>query len=257
MIGAKDRQFVDALARGLAILECLSRAEQPLGNGDLARLITLPPSIVSRLTHTLTELGYLRRSDQGRTYELTPKNLTLGYPLLAGMGLRDRVRPHLSKISEQTGHTVALAIQDGLHMCYVDVTQGSDLHAIRLATGGRLRMNVSAAGIATLAAMPKQKRWSTLLRLRTEMEQRNEDLRTLENALEACYRLGYAMVRNTWHEGIGGVSVPILWQGAYGALAMPVPTTSVSAQRMHNELAPKLLSAAAEIGAAPLQIPEY
>ena len=57
MIGAKDRQFVDALARGLAILECLSRAEKPLGNGDLARLITLPPSTVSRIPHTLTKLG--------------------------------------------------------------------------------------------------------------------------------------------------------------------------------------------------------
>jgi DNA-binding IclR family transcriptional regulator len=118
-------------------------------------------------------------------------------------------------------------------------------------------MNVSAAGIATLAAMPKQKRWSTLLRLRTEMEQRNEDARALEHALEACYRLGYAMVRNTWHEGIGGVSVPILWQGTYGALAMPVPTNTVSAQRMHNELAPILLACAADIGLAPLQTPEY
>ena len=35
----KDRQFVDALARGLAILECLSRANTPLGNGELALLI--------------------------------------------------------------------------------------------------------------------------------------------------------------------------------------------------------------------------
>src|SRR5690606_37870056 len=105
-----------------------------------------------------TELGYLRRSDQGRTYELTPKNLTLGYPLLIGMGLRDRVHPHLEAISERTGHTVALAIRDGMHMCFIDVSRGHDPHAVRLATGGRLRMNVSAAGIAVLAAMSERKR---------------------------------------------------------------------------------------------------
>lgn len=240
----KDRQFVDALARGLAILECLSRANTPLGNGDLSRLIGLPPSTISRLTRTLTELGYLQRSEKGRTYELTPKNLTLGYPLLAGMALKDHVRPHLMQLSAETGQTVALAVRDGLYMCYVDVVQGTQAGAIKLATGGRLRMNVSAAGIATLAAMPEPKRWSTLLRLRSDLEQRNESTNPFEEALEACYKLGYAMIRNTWQSGIGGVSVAIKWQDRHGTLAMPVPTASVSAQRMHNELAPKLLACA-------------
>ncbi len=253
----RDRQFVDALARGLAILECLSRVQRPLGNGEIARHISLPPSTVSRLTHTLTEMGYLRRSEYGRTYELTPKNLTLGYPLLVGMGLRDRVRPHLKSISERTEQTVALAIRDGLHMCFVDVVQGSDPSAIRLATGGRLRMNVSAAGIATLAAMPERKRWSTLNRLRSDFQQRNKTADDFERTLESCYRLGYAMVRNTWQDGIGGVSVPIFWQGTLAALSMPIPTVTVSAQRMHNELAPALLAAADDIGRAVIEAPSY
>ena len=240
----KDRQFVDALARGLSILECLSRANSPLGNGELARLIGLPPSTISRLTRTLTELGYLQRSEKGRTYELTPKNLTLGYPLLTGMDLRDQVRPHLMQLSAETGQTVALAVRDGLYMCYVDVVQGTQPGAIKLATGGRLRMNVSAAGIATLAAMPEPKQWSTLLRLRSDLEQRNESTNSFEEALEACHKLGYAMIRNTWQSGIGGVSVAIQSHGQHGTLAMPVPTASVSAQRMHNELAPKLLACA-------------
>jgi len=248
----EDRQFVDALARGLAILECLSRVQKPLGNGEIARLVSLPPSTVSRLTHTLTELGYLRRSEQGRTYELTPKNLTLGYPLLAGMELRDRVRPHLKAISEHTGHTVALAIRDGLHMCFVDVAQGSDPTAVRLAPGGRLRMSVSAAGIATLAAMQERKRWSTLNRLRSELQQRGESDEPFEQALQACFRLGYAVVRNVWQEGIGGISVPILWKDTLGALTMPLPTPVVSKHDLHNQLAPVLLAAAKEIGRAPI-----
>ncbi|WP_017525139.1 IclR family transcriptional regulator [Pusillimonas noertemannii] len=249
----EDRQFVDALARGLAILECLSRVQKPLGNGEIARLVTLPPSTVSRLTYTLTELGYLRRSELGRTYELTPKNLTLGYPLLAGMELRDRLRPHLKSISERTGHTVALAIRDGLHMCFVDVAQGADPNAIRLATGGRLRMSVSAAGIATLAAMPERKRWSILNRLRSELQQRGESGEQFEQALQACFRLGYAVVRNVWQDGIGGISVPIQWKETLAALTMPIPTLVVSKHDMYHELAPVLLAAAEEIGRARIE----
>lgn len=251
----QDRQFVDALARGLSILECLSRAQKPMGNGEIARLLSLPPSTISRLTHTLTELGYLRRSEHGRTYELTPKNLTLGYPLLIGMELRDRVRPHLESISERTGQTMALAIRDDLHICFVDVVQGGAPRAIRLATGGRLRMAVSAAGIATLAAMDERMRWTMLNRLRNDIQQRDENGKVFEQTLEACHRLGYAMVRNTWQDGIGGVAVPIFWQGALAALTMPVSTAEVSAQRMHDELAPALLAAADEIGRAPIPAP--
>lgn len=248
----EDRQFVDALARGLAILESLSRVQKPLGNGEIARLVSLPPSTVSRLTYTLTELGYLRRSEQGRTYELTPKNLTLGYPLLAGMELRDRLRPHLKSISERTGQTVALAIRDGLHICFVDVAQGTDPNAIRLATGGRLRMSVSAAGIATLAAMPERKRWSMLNRLRSEIQQRGESGDIFEQALQASLQVGYAMVRNAWHEGIGGIAVPILWKETLAALTMPIHTGSISQQEMLNTLAPVLLTVAEEIGRAPI-----
>src|SRR5690554_4061151 len=102
----KDRQFVDALARGFAVMECLSRAQRPLGNGEIARIVGLPPSTISRLTYTLTELGYVRRSSLERTYELTPKNLTLGYSVLSGMSLLDRVRPYLRSISDKTGETV-------------------------------------------------------------------------------------------------------------------------------------------------------
>ncbi|MEP4420199.1 MAG: helix-turn-helix domain-containing protein [Nitratireductor sp.] len=89
----KDRQFVEALARGLAVLESLSRAQMPLTNGDLAKMTGLAPSTVSRLTHTLSVMGYVRLSRPNRAYELTPKNLTLGYPVLAGMRLLEQARP--------------------------------------------------------------------------------------------------------------------------------------------------------------------
>jgi len=243
----QDRQFVDALARGLSILECLSRAQAPLGNGDLVQQLALPPSTISRLLHTLTELGYLRRCTQSRRYELTPKNLTLGYPLLTGLSLRDRVLPHLHTLSECSGQTAALAIRDDLFVCFVDVVQGSAAQAIRLATGGRLHMAVSAAGIAILAASSERKRWTTLNRLRQGIAQRSENFQTVEQLLANCSKLGYAVVRNTWRNGVGGLAVALHGKNTLAALTMPVSTASVSAQRMHDELAPALLAAAADI----------
>jgi len=242
-----DRQFVDALARGLSILECLSKAQKPLGNGELAQQLMLAPSTVSRLLHTLTELGYLRRCTQGRRYELTPKNLTLGYPLLTGMQLRDRVMPHLQTLCARSGQTVALAVPDDLFVCFVDVVQGSAPQAIRLATGGRLPMAVSAAGVAILAASADRRRWSMLHRLRGEIGLRGDSFEVFEQLLANCNKLGYAVVRNTWRNGVGGIAVALRWQNTLAALTLPVCTTRISARRMHEELAPMLLAAATVI----------
>ena len=51
----RDRRFVSALARGMAILRCFSAAN---AGGPTVRR-RLPRPTISRLTYTLTRLGYL------------------------------------------------------------------------------------------------------------------------------------------------------------------------------------------------------
>ena len=61
----EDRQFVTALARGLELLRCFTPSESALSNLDLAKKSGLPRPTVSRLTHTLARLGYLRPLQRG------------------------------------------------------------------------------------------------------------------------------------------------------------------------------------------------
>ncbi len=64
----KDRQFVTALARGLDILRAFHAGEGMLGNQEIAHRTGLPKPTVARLTHTLTELGYLNYIRRFRKY---------------------------------------------------------------------------------------------------------------------------------------------------------------------------------------------
>lgn len=242
-----DRQFVDALARGLGILECLSRANTPIGNRAISEAVGLAPSTVSRLTHTLCVLGYIRPTSTGRAYELTPKSLTLGYPVLAGMSLLERARSSLDTLAAATGETAALAIRDGLHITFVEVLQGSSIVAVRLATGGRLRIPVSAAGVAILAALPERERRSLAGRVRADMTRRGESTQSFDDALSACLEDGVAVVRNTWREGIGGVAVPVRYRDEYAALTVPVATGSVSEAEMRGIISDRLRAEAAAI----------
>src|SRR3546814_16155217 len=86
-----DPGFVTALARGLEVLRAFGRDDRYLGNGELAKRTGIPKSTVSRLTQTLTLLGYLRYVDQLERYQLGPGVLALGYRFLPGNGVRDQL----------------------------------------------------------------------------------------------------------------------------------------------------------------------
>lgn len=94
-----DRDHVSALARGLRILACFTPDDIVLGNGDISRRTDLPKATVARLTYTLCNLGYLIQLSQAGKYKLGPGILSLGYPLLASMYVRQVARPHMIRLA--------------------------------------------------------------------------------------------------------------------------------------------------------------
>lgn len=243
----EDRQFVEAFARGMQLLEVLSKQKRPMSNGDLARSTGLPPSTISRLSYTAMRLGYLRHSDSGRAYELTPKSLNLGYSVLSSMALIDRATPLLKSLAERTAQTVALCVRDGLHLTFVQVVAGSDLLAVRLAVGGRLPIATSAAGLAILSVLPEKERRTLASRVRSELNRQNGNVAAFNANLEQTLKEGTAFARDTWRRGIGGVAIGIATGHEVAAITIPFATGSVSEANMRGVLAPILRETAQEL----------
>ena len=83
-----DRKFITALARGFEVLRAFKPGSGALGNQELSRITHIPKATVSRLTHTLSELGYLRHLKAEGKYEPTESILALGYAVLSNMLVR-------------------------------------------------------------------------------------------------------------------------------------------------------------------------
>lgn len=77
----KDRKFVEALARGLDVLRAFTHGSVVMGNQDIARITGLPKPTVSRMTYTLTKLGYLSYSQQLEKYQLDSGVLRSATPM--------------------------------------------------------------------------------------------------------------------------------------------------------------------------------
>ena len=104
---AKDRQFVTALARGLDILRAFHAGEGMLGNQEIAHRTGLPKPTVARLTHTLTELGYLNYIRRFRKYELGASVLALGYAAISSMDVRRASRQPLETLAHSLNASTA------------------------------------------------------------------------------------------------------------------------------------------------------
>ena len=163
---AGDRQFVIALARGLRVLQAFSAGDDRLTNAELARRTGLPKPTISRLTHTLSRLGYLAPAVAGEGYGLQPHILTLGYPVLAGVGLRQIIRPHLQAMAKDEDATAAMALKDGVHMIFVERVRGDAATPLTQDVGTRVPIAVTAIGRGYLAGLSAQERGPVLDELR-------------------------------------------------------------------------------------------
>ena len=120
----KDRNFVTALARGLELLRAFGTGEEYLGNAELSNRTHIPRPTVSRLTYTLTQLGYLQHNRHLEKYRLGPGVLALGYRFLANMGIREIARPHLQHFADATDCNVSLGGADRSDMVYLETCHG-------------------------------------------------------------------------------------------------------------------------------------
>ncbi len=160
-----DRDHVSALARGLRILACFTPDDIVLGNGDISRRTDLPKATVARLTYTLCNLGYLIRLSQAGKYKLGPGILSLGYPLLASMYVRQVARPHMIRLANWSGGAVSLGLPDRHSIVYVD-TYRPHLHQGLPDIGTSRRIMRCAMGRAFIGSLPKTTRTELLNRLR-------------------------------------------------------------------------------------------
>ena len=116
----KDPQFAYTLARELQVLRAFEGHTTGLGNRDIVGIIGIPRSTVARLTRTLGMLGYLHYDAQTTRYSLTAAMLTLAYPVLAQLPVRQVARPHMQELANDAAGSVSLAgfdVQPGLSAC--------------------------------------------------------------------------------------------------------------------------------------------
>lgn len=217
----KDRNFVTALARGLELLRAFGAGEEYLGNAELSSRTGIPRPTVSRLTYTLTQLGYLRHNTRLEKYRLGPGILALGYRFLASQGIRDIARPFMQQFAEATDCNVSLGEPDKHDMVYIESCHGSGPLIVRLDIGSRLPMATTAIGRAWLCGLSEARREAVMEEL---AKAHGADWPGLEKGIrrsqEDYARYGFCLSEGDWQSQISAVATPLILEDGAEVMAI-------------------------------------
>jgi DNA-binding IclR family transcriptional regulator len=246
-----DRHFVTALSRGLEVLSCFRHGEKMLGNQDLARRCGLPKSTVSRLTHTLTKLGYLVYVEDSAKYSLGTATLSLGSAMIARLDIRKLAHPLMLELAEFSSSMVSLGTRDRLSMIYIDVVRGPAAVTLSLDMGSRIQIGTSAMGRAYLTAVGESERSDILERVRElTLEERREELEVgVARALIDIKELGVCCSFGEWQKDVNAIAVPVRPGGGLPPMCINcgAPAYIVSKEFLLNEVRPRLIAIAKEL----------
>lgn len=248
-----DRQFSMNLARGMEVLRAFTLADPVLGNREISDRTGLPKPTVSRLTYTLTLLGYLSLVDSLHKYRLGSGVLSLGYPLLANMRIRQIARPIMEKLAQETHCTVNLGMRDRTSVVYINTCR-VDLGNVYQPDIGSTRPLLSTAiGRALIVAGSPLERSAILNRLRVEDLERFElDKPRWEADQKAFGQCGYCYSRGDWRKEVHAVAAPIRQTRLEEKVALNCTLSAYQSSResLEKRVAPRLLDAVQLIEAA-------
>lgn len=226
----ESRSFVTSLARGLAILEAFREGEGKFGNQAIARRTGLPKPTVSRLTHTLVELGYLAYCRRERKYALSSSTLALGFAVQPCNRIRHRLRPHLEGLVRRYGGVAVLAESSRQSMICVDACTDLPSPAVWMEPGSRLALFDQPLGRLFAAALPSRRRQAVLAQIQRDEPQVAD---AVERLRLSSARQGFHAAREGMPEGWTAVMAAVAGadESASGVLACFMPSAAVAQER--------------------------
>jgi IclR family pca regulon transcriptional regulator len=246
-----------SLERGLAILSAFRSGRSLIGVSELARELGLGRSTTHRYVATLARLGYLRQDEATRRYQLGLRVLDLGFSALNSMELRDIAEPHLQQLSDESGHTVNMAILDSAHIVYIVRCRSSSVGQreidLNLHVGALLPAYCTSMGKVLLAHLPHGEREAALAH--TDFSRRGPNTittaATLEKELVHVRSTGFALNDEELAYGLRSIAMPIRTQTGEvtAAINLAAHRSMISIDDLVARLSPALRHTAEQISA--------
>ncbi|MFF9808702.1 IclR family transcriptional regulator C-terminal domain-containing protein [Streptomyces coeruleorubidus] len=222
------RDFIESLARGLTVLTAFGEGRPELTLTEVAQATGLARATARRALITYGHLD-LVTTPNPRTFTLTPRVLSLGFPPLSRTSLPEIAQPHLSDLTSRIHESTSLAVlsDSGEEIqCTARVATGRVM-SVNITVGTRLPAHATALGRVLLA------------------DTRDD----AQLGLASVRSQGYALVDEELEEGLRSLAVPVRDRSGrvVAALNTAMHASRHTLRECVTDLLPELTSTATRI----------
>lgn len=206
----EDRDFVTALARGLAVMLALSGKRRRMSIAQVAHLTGIPRAATRRSLFTLAKLGFVAMDD-ARRYYLRPRVLSLSHAYLSSSPIVVLAQPILDRLGESLQEACSVGILDGDQIVYLARSTTSRIMSPTLNVGRRLPAYCTSIGHVLLAHLPPEQidEYLDRVRLHPYTEHTPSTQRRLRALLKAVREKGYAFASQFMEPRLCTLAVPV------------------------------------------------
>jgi IclR family pca regulon transcriptional regulator len=249
LIAASGPDFLEALARGLRVLEAFNQDRKPLTLSDIAKLVDLPRASVRRTLHTLVALGYAET--ENRLFRLTPRVLTLARAYLLSNAVSDILQPALERLSGEINESCSAAVLDDEEIMMIAHASPKRIIPVSAQIGFRLPAFATSLGRVLLAALDDRQLDEFLARIAPTKVTTSTivDKRALRRAILEVREDGYALADQEAEIGFRSIAVALkrLDGRTIAALNVGVHSEHTPLRAMHSQFFPKLRALADQL----------
>jgi IclR family KDG regulon transcriptional repressor len=223
---------IQSLARGLKLLDLLSKSQQGVGITEAAAWLAVDKSSALRLLQTLAQYGFAQKDSGTRKYALGTQLVNLSRFALARIPLRESARPFLLELVKLTGECAHLGVvcKDGV--LYIDQVESPATLRVNTEVGQTAPLHCTALGKVFLAF--------GLAEIPTQLESFTEhtiiDSSDLAVSLEKIRKQGFAEDHEEYNEAVRCLAAPIFdfRERVIGSLGISGPSSRLTLPRMRE-----------------------
>lgn len=253
----RPAEFVEGLAKGLAILECFDATHAEMTLSEVSRRVNLSPAAARRSLITLQTLGYV--GQHNKRFHLKPKVMTLGSAFYFSARIDEVLQPDLREIVQQFGDASSVGTLEGSDVIYIAHNSVQRARRAAAVVGARYPACATSLGRVLLAGLNDEDLDRYIANVRPEplTSKTITDPQVLRQKIIAVREAGYATTVDQLDYGITALAVPIraLDGRTVAALNTSGYTGMVTPESLVAERLPTLQATASRIAHAMSRYP--
>lgn len=246
----EQQSFIQALVKGLSVLECFVSDSEELGVQDISKKIDSPEATVYRTLSTLEFKGYVIQNPETKKYRLSLKFLIFVSKMKHILKWQEKAKQLMLELNEKCGETVNLAIREDDKLVYLDKVDCRHVLRPNFKIGVRYPTYCTALGRVLLTVFPEEALDSLFT---TPLEPLTPytitDLEKIKEKIREIKKQGYAIDNEEFCLGVRCVAAPIKGFGGntVAAISVSIPTIRIESDEKMEHIKDLVVATAKKI----------